>query len=227
MVGRRRNPIDSLRTRAWYAAVEAGGLRPQSLERLLDREHCRKEPEGWYQPNAFYKYRSGTRVPDDVGARSVITCADLEFPGTARVFRSSLWLAMQSQPVSRQQIEQWLDGAATPAGRAAWDKSGREEGRLELLGDGHIDSLGCQLLRIRVRRVDCGSAAPTAVWSSLHWIDRHLKQDKSFPLREELLERLEERVRALGSLRLPPPATPEVLKNAHYLLGGREMHGFA
>ena len=214
MARHKRDPVDTLRTKVWCAVVLlTSGRQAQAVERLVYPEHCRKQPEGWYQPNAFNKYKRGDRTPLDDGMNSAIGRVDLMFPGTARVFRSSLWLAMQEPHVTWLHIQEWLERTATSEAKETWEKSASEAGRLELLGDSHIDALGCQLLRIRLVRAECPSHAKTLVWSSQHWIEKHLKTEVSLPFAEELLELLRKRVSALGSLRSPPCARPEDLRN--------------
>lgn len=104
-------PVDRLRTRLWFRALqEMSGLpTAYAVEMALDGDRVRKRNTDVSRPRKWDAYKRGAKVPADrPGPRNAIEQAEARFPGSARWFRSPLWRYLKNEPFNARQFEDAL-----------------------------------------------------------------------------------------------------------------------
>lgn len=107
----KRHPIDSLRTRVWFAAVKARSGLPSAyaIELALQPELVRRHPDGLQRPRKWDAYEAGRRVPQrTAGKPYAVDLAEARFAGTAAYFNSPLWPILRRERSDTHTIERQL-----------------------------------------------------------------------------------------------------------------------
>lgn len=106
-----RDPLDSLRTRLWFSVVlqSSGARSAHSLEQLIEPKPGRETGDGIRRTNKWAHYRDGIRIPTATGGRpSAVDLAECAFSGTARYFRSPIWLILAGWTPNQQESNDLL-----------------------------------------------------------------------------------------------------------------------
>lgn len=104
----KKHPIDIMRTKAWYAAVQLklGLPSANKVERHIEAENQRKKEDKFIGVRRWAGYKNGERVPPDIpGLLNAIDMAEKEATNTALWFRSPLWTALKGELPNRYDFE--------------------------------------------------------------------------------------------------------------------------
>ncbi len=104
----KKDPIDVMRTKAWYFAVESElqVSTPYAVEVIVEAENKAKKDAKFAGLRRWAAYKGGARVPQDIPGRlNPINMAEERAPGTARWFRSPMWQALKGKLANRYDVE--------------------------------------------------------------------------------------------------------------------------
>lgn len=106
--GHRRSDVDYLAGKVWFAllARSAGELSYRAIARRVHGDGA--------NPLTWKRYRDGKRVPVAHGGRDPVADAEAVWPGTGRVFRSSMWSALNGQWISTKHADRSLKQLGEP-----------------------------------------------------------------------------------------------------------------
>lgn len=92
-----KSPLSALRTQMWCAAVfqRAAVQSAHAIEELLYPDQCGLVDGVYRRPEKWDHYLAGRREPLGRQGLSAVDVAEARFPGTAAVFHSPLWRALE------------------------------------------------------------------------------------------------------------------------------------
>jgi hypothetical protein len=232
MPNRRRSEVYGLAAAAWASGlIRRSQLSASLLERELDPEHCKFEDAEWKQPKAFHKYLKSQRVPFYMpGADGIVARAEARFPGSAAVFTSLLWAALQGE-VSSLSAFSYFEARGNLVGCYLWEWSKRGYGQSQLVFDDSLDALAVLCLRGSA----VGYQPRYATWEARervdHWLSRNLSAAIDATLHMRLLGCMAE-ARFINSSSpakscewTPDMAPDEVVKNEASVRAWRSRFG--
>lgn len=103
-----RSPVDELRTRIWYRAVQlqSGLASAYAVELELEPHNVKRSESGISRPRKWDAYANGTRVPSRMkGKVYAVDIAEQRFPGTARYFDNPMWDVLKGTKLPSRQID--------------------------------------------------------------------------------------------------------------------------
>ncbi|MDO8417608.1 MAG: hypothetical protein Q7S87_15515 [Agitococcus sp.] len=104
----KKSPIAMLKTQVWFQAVSLiSGKSAYQLEKYFHPEQVRRGESWVIRPRRWDRYRNGVMEPKDVMG-GLIDQVEAVAPSSAYWFRMPLWKAIETIPLSQEQIDAQL-----------------------------------------------------------------------------------------------------------------------